>query len=119
MDVKNSFLQGDINDNKYMEKPERHFQDPSLVYKLRKSIYALKQVPRAWYAKMEYYILSRGFLRCRSYPNVYMMRKTYSLILIVLYVDDLLITRSSTSSITVVKIALHDMFSMTDMGQLH
>jgi hypothetical protein len=48
-----------------------------------------------------------------------MMRKKYSLLLIVLYVDDLLITGSSTSSIVVVKTALHDRFSMTDMGLLH
>ena len=68
---------------------------------------------------MDSYILSRGFLRCRSDPNVYMIRNTNSLLLVVLYVDDLLITGSSASSITAVKTALHDMFSMTDMGLLH
>jgi hypothetical protein len=47
------------------------------------------------------------------------MRKTYSLLLIVIYVDDLLITGMSTSSISTVKNALHDRFSMTDLGLLH
>jgi hypothetical protein len=48
-----------------------------------------------------------------------MMRKIYSLLLIVIYVYDLLITWSSASSIAAMKTALHDMFSMTDMGLLH
>jgi hypothetical protein len=48
-----------------------------------------------------------------------MMRNKYSLILIVLYVDDLLITGSSTSSIATMKTALHAKFSIIDMGLLH
>jgi hypothetical protein len=119
MDVKNASLNGYINEEIYMEHPEGYVQDPSLVCRLRKSLYGLKQAPRVWYAKIDSYLLSRGFIRCRSYPNVYMMRNIYSLVLKVLYVDDLLITESSTSSIVAAKIALHDMFSMIDMGLLH
>jgi hypothetical protein len=48
-----------------------------------------------------------------------MMRQFDSLLLILLYVDDLLITRSSTPSIASIKYALHDRFSMTYMGLLH
>jgi hypothetical protein len=47
------------------------------------------------------------------------MRNIDSLLLIVLYVDDLLITRSSTSSITVLKTSLYDRFSMIDTRLLH
>jgi hypothetical protein len=75
-----------------MEHPEGPVQDPSLVCRLRKSLYGLKKAPSAWYAKMDSYILSRGFIRCISDHNVYVMRKKYSLLLIFLYVYDLLIT---------------------------
>ena len=68
---------------------------------------------------MNSYLLSRGFLRCILGPNVYMMRNRDSLLLIVLYVDDLLIIGSSTSSIVVVNTALHNRFSITDIGLLH
>jgi len=81
-------------------------------------LYGLKQIPREWYAKMESYLISKVFIRCISYPNVYMMRNIYSIIFIFLYVDDLLITGISTS-IFVVKTALQDRFSMTDMRLLH
>jgi hypothetical protein len=48
-----------------------------------------------------------------------MLRTTDSLLLLVLYVDDLLITGCSTSAIAAVKRILHDRFFMTDMGLLH
>jgi hypothetical protein len=48
-----------------------------------------------------------------------MLKTVDSLILLVLYVDDLLITRCSTSAITAVKRILHDRFLMTYMGPLH
>jgi hypothetical protein len=48
-----------------------------------------------------------------------MLRMTDSLLLLVLYVDDLLITGFSTSMITAIKRILHDRFLMMDMGPLH
>jgi hypothetical protein len=48
-----------------------------------------------------------------------MLRKVDSLLLLVLYVDDLFITSCSTSAIATVKKILHDRFLMTDMGLLH
>jgi hypothetical protein len=75
----------------YMKQPHGFMQDSSLVCQLKKSLYGLKQAPRAWYAKMNSYLLSQNFVRCKSDPNVYMLRTTDSLLLLVLYVDDLLI----------------------------
>eukprot|EP00253_Pinus_taeda_P029125 PITA_29125 len=65
------------------------------------------------------FLLSQNFERCKSDPNVYMFRTHDSLLILVLYVDDLLITGSSTSAIATVKRALHDRFLMMDMGPLH
>jgi hypothetical protein len=121
MDVKNAFLHDDLSEEIYMEQPQGFMQDSSLVCRLKKSLYGLKQTPRAWYAKMDSYLLSQNFVRCKSYPNVYMLRTTDSLLLIVLYVDDLLITgcSNSMSTIAAVKRILHDRFLMMDMGPLH
>ena len=94
-------------------------QDSSLVCRLNKSLYDLKQAPRAWYAKMDSYLLSQNFVRCKSDLNVYMLRTVDSLLLLVLYVDDLLITGFSTSTTIAVKRILHDRFLMMDMGLLH
>jgi hypothetical protein len=64
-------------------------------------------------------MLSQNFARCKSDPNVYMLRTTDSLLLLVLYVNDLLIIGYSTSMIAAVKKILHDRFLMTDMCPLH
>jgi hypothetical protein len=68
---------------------------------------------------MDSYPLSQKFVHCKSDLNVYMIKMDDSLLLLVLYVDDLLITDCSNSTIPAVKRILHDRFLMTDMGPLH
>jgi hypothetical protein len=68
---------------------------------------------------MDSYLLSHNFVHYKSDPNVYILRTTDSLLLLVLYFDDLLITGCSTSTIVVFKRILNDKFLMTDMGPLH
>jgi hypothetical protein len=119
MDVKNEFLHCDLSEEIYMEHPQGFMQDSYLVFRLKKSLYGLKQASRAWYAKMDSYLLSHNFVHCKSDPNVYMLRIVDSLLLLVMYVDDLLITGCSTSVIFAVKRILHDRFFMTGMGPLH
>jgi hypothetical protein len=94
-------------------------QNSSFVCRVKKSLYGLKKAPMAWYSKNESYLLSQNFVCCKSNLNVYMLRTVDSLLLLVLYVDDLLITGCSTLAISVVKRILHDRFLMTDMGPLH
>jgi hypothetical protein len=119
MDMNNAFLHSDLSEDIYMDHPQGFMQDSYLVCRLKKSLYGLKQALRAWYAKMDSYLLSNNFVHCKSYPNVYMLRTNYSLLLLVLYVDDLLITGCSTSTIAAVKRILHDKFLMKEMGPLH
>jgi hypothetical protein len=103
MDVKNAFLHSDLSEEIYMEQPHGFMQDSSLVCRLKKSLYGLKQAPREWYAKMDSYILSHNFVHCKSNLNVYILRIVDSILLLVLYVDDLLITGCSTSTFVAVK----------------
>jgi hypothetical protein len=119
MDVNNSFLHGDLSKEIYMEQPQGFIQNSSLVCRLKKSLYGLNQAPRSCYVKMDSYLLSHDFFRCKYDSNVYMLRTTNSVMILVLYVDDLFITSSSASTIDLVKDILHDRFSMMDMGPLH
>jgi hypothetical protein len=68
---------------------------------------------------MDSFVLSIGFIRCKSDPKLYFLQHDDSLFLIVLYVDDLLMTGNLTSAIDLSKSTLHDRFSMIDLGLLH
>ena len=96
MDVKSAFLHGELQEEIYMQQPKGFQEDPSLVCKLKKSLYGLKQAPRDWYAKMDKFLLSLGFERCKSDPNVYLQHVGDVFQVILLYVDEILITRNDT-----------------------
>eukprot|EP00253_Pinus_taeda_P005612 PITA_05612 len=120
MDVKSAFLHGDLHEEIYMEQPIGFIQtDSSLVCRLKKSLYGLKQAPRAWYAKMDSFLLKSGFSRCHSDNTVYTKKEGKSLIILVLYVDDLILTGSDPNLINHVKSSLKKKFEMTDLGHLH
>eukprot|EP00253_Pinus_taeda_P010272 PITA_10272 len=120
MDVKSAFLHGDLHEEIYMEQPIGFIQtDSSLVCRLKKSLYGLKQAPQAWYAKMDSFLLESGFSRCYSDNTVYTKKVGNSLIILVLYVDDLILTGSDPNLINHVKSRLKKKFEMTDLGHLH
>ena len=106
MDVKCAFLNGDLTKDIYMQNPQGFSTNPSLMCKLKKTLYGLKQAPRASYAKIDSFLLSLNFFRCKSDRNVYFKLINGSLMIIVLYFDDLLITRSSKDEIASVKDAM-------------
>jgi hypothetical protein len=118
MDMKNAFLHDDIFKEIYMEQPQGFMEDSSLVCRLKKSHYGLKEASTTWYSKIDSYLLSQNLVHCKSDLNVYMLRMDDSLLILLMYVDDLLIIGFSTSSIVVVKRILHDRFLMMDMGLL-
>jgi hypothetical protein len=71
MDVKSSFLHGDFQEEIYMEQPPSCVHNYSiLVFHLNKSLYGLNQAPRAWYAKLNNFLLDTEFSICHYDPNV-------------------------------------------------
>eukprot|EP00253_Pinus_taeda_P019127 PITA_19127 len=120
LDVKSTFLHGDLHEEIYMEQPIGFIQiDSNLVCQLKKSLYGLKQASRAWYAKMDSFLLESGFSRCHSYNTVYTKKVGKSLIILVLYVYDLILTSHDPNLINHVKSSLKKKFEMTDLGHLH
>ena len=118
MDVKCDFLHGYLHEEIYMKQPKGYISYPSLVCNLQKSLYGLKHAPRSWYAKMDAFFLSQNFQRCKYDPNVYFQQYDGIILIIVLYIDYILITRSTLALISFIKTALHDAFEMSDLGPL-
>jgi len=120
MDVKSAFLNGDLQEEVYVHQPPS-FSDPrhvGQVLRLRKALYALKQAPRAWNAKLDSELLSLGFRKCSVEHAVYRRGVGESLLLISLYVDDLIICGPCVVQITHFKQQMKNTFSMSDLGLL-
>ena len=68
LDVKTSFLHGDLEKDIYMIQPEGFIvqRQENLVCKLRKSLYGLKQAPRQWYKKFDIFMHRIGFKRYKA-----------------------------------------------------
>eukprot|EP00253_Pinus_taeda_P031817 PITA_31817 len=71
------------------------------------------------YMEQPHGFIQDSSLVCGLKKSLYDLKTHDSLLILVLYVDDLLIIGSSSSAIATVKRALHDRFLMTDMGPLH
>ncbi|KAJ9554537.1 hypothetical protein OSB04_018582 [Centaurea solstitialis] len=119
MDVKNAFLNGDLSEEVYMTPPPGVSLPSSHVYRLRKALYGLKQDPRAWFEKFSKTVLSLGF-SASNYDSGLFTRTTASgSILLLLYVDDMIITGDDSIGIASLKQSLSSSFEMKDLGKLH
>ena len=94
MDVKTAFLHGSIKEEVYVEQLlgfEVRDRD-TYVCKLKKSLYGLKKAPRAWYERIDSYLMKLGFTRSNVDPNLYFKVDRERPLILVLYVADLFLT---------------------------
>ncbi len=121
MDVVTAFLNGDLDEDIYMEIPQelKTTKNSDQVCKLRKAVYGLKQAPRQWYAKIhEYLVRDLGFTSSLNDPCLYTQHQSSSLTIIALYVDDLLVAGNDKEKIRKLKSDLSEIFEMKDLGPL-
>jgi hypothetical protein len=121
MDVKTAFLNGDLEEEIYMEQPEGFILpgNENKVCKLQRSIYGLKQAGRSWYKKIDNFFLKQGFQRTHADCCVYQRNKEGSILTVAIYVDDLLILGSNLNSVNDLKAELSKRFEMKDLGEAH
>nr|GFD26789.1 retrovirus-related Pol polyprotein from transposon TNT 1-94 [Tanacetum cinerariifolium] len=76
MDVKTAFLHGSLKEDMYVRQPEGFIDadHPRHVYKLKKELYGLKQVPRAWYDELSTFLLQNEFSKGTIDPTLFTRR---------------------------------------------
>lgn len=79
-----------IEQSEGFETHERHTH----VCRLKKALYGLKQAPKAWYGRIDSYLQQIGFVKSDVDPNLYYFMVEGEPLILVLYVDDLFLTRS-------------------------
>jgi hypothetical protein len=118
MDVKNAFLNSDLLEEVYMQPPPGYPDSQNQVCRLRRALYGLKQAPRAWFAKFSSVVAQQGFTPS-SYDSAHFIRHTSTgITLILLYVDDMIITGDDTAGIRDLQKFLSQQLEMKDLGTL-
>lgn len=133
MDVSNAFLHGDLMEDVYMKMPQGYTHygcrisssttttqscSPTVVLKLIKSLYGLRQAPRLWFGKLTSVLLSHGFLQSKADYSMLIKQTSSTITVILIYVDDIIISRNSDSEIQSLQKLLSTYFNMKDLGCL-
>ena len=120
MDVKTTFLNGDLQEEVYVQQAPG-FAQPGhehKVYHLHKALYGLHQAPRAWNQKLDEKLSALGFSKCPSEHAIYCRGKGDERPVVGVCVDDLVITGTHSSKIEAFKLQMAEVFKMSDLGML-
>ncbi|XP_073126194.1 uncharacterized protein [Henckelia pumila] len=95
LDIKNAFLNGDLEEEVFMSLPPG-FQgkyDQNKVCRLRKSLYGLKQSPRVWFERFLKAVKAQGYYQSQAdHTMFYKHSKKGQIAVLIVYVDDIILT---------------------------
>ena len=120
LDVKTAFLYGNLDEELYMEQPEGFVvkEQEKKVYKLKKSLYGLKQAAIAWNKQANKSLTKLGFKRCLSDAGIYTLTQNNNTLVVVLYVDDVLFMGNNMLLPKEKKNAFMKMWECRDLGPI-
>ncbi|KAJ0843293.1 putative RNA-directed DNA polymerase [Helianthus annuus] len=119
LDINNAFLYGDLKEDIYMSLPEGYYsKDESKVCKLVKSLYGLKQAPRMWNEKLVRVLIDFGFKQSKCDHSLFIKSTNSVFLVLLVYVDDIVLTGNDISEIDKVKKLLQSKFLIKDLGLL-
>uniref|UniRef100_A0A2N9FM88 Reverse transcriptase Ty1/copia-type domain-containing protein n=1 Tax=Fagus sylvatica TaxID=28930 RepID=A0A2N9FM88_FAGSY len=105
----------------FMHQPPgySHPSFPDHVCKLKKALYGLKQAPRAWFSRLSTRLIELGFHGSLSDTSLFIYKSSIYTMFILIYVDDIIITSSSTLAIDNLLSSLQHDFAVKNLGSLH
>ncbi|CAM8969230.1 unnamed protein product [Rhodiola kirilowii] len=121
LDVDNAFLHSDLHEEVYMTPPPGFYKTEKqlgMLCKLTKSLYGLKQAPRQWFSKFADSLMTYGFVQSSHDHSLFTYNHNGEFLILLVYVDDVIITGTSTTRIDHVKAFIHDAFRIKDLGTL-
>nr|GEY18059.1 putative reverse transcriptase, RNA-dependent DNA polymerase [Tanacetum cinerariifolium] len=119
-DVTNAFLHGELKKEVYMDPPPEFVEssNPREVCRLKKSLYGLKQSPRAWFGRFTLAMRKYGFKQSNSDHTLFLKWKGKLVTCLIIYVDDMIITGNDEEEMTRLRTNLFKEFEMNDLGRL-
>ena len=110
-----------MNETVFREQPS-DFVDPRFanhVCKLKKTLYGLKEAPRAWFHLLSSFLIAKGFRCSRSYTSPFVFKREVCIIYLLVYVDDLILTGNNKKFISSFIAKLHHEFAIKDLSDLN
>ena len=95
-----------------MEQPPSFMTDYTLVNRLKKLLYSLKQAPRAWYENIDWFFVNIGFKHCEYDNSIYVLHVDSNTQIVYIYVDDLVLTENTANLLSRLKHQLFNTFQM-------
>lgn len=119
LDVETAFLNGDLEEEIYMEQPDGFSNDPKTkVYLLKKALYGLKQAPRQWNLKVCDAMVKFGLKQATSEHCLYYKQENNDLLVVAVFVDDFFIVCTNDAIKNKFKDELKKEFTVKDLGPL-
>lgn len=117
-DVESAFLHGELYEEVYMAQPQGYVDPmyPTHVCHMHKSIYGLRQAPRAWFEKFTSKLLERGFVGSYADTSLFIRSDEGSITSLLIYVDDIILTRNNNKILRRLIYHLGRHFAMKDLG---
>ena len=120
MDVKGAFLNGELEEEVYVEQPPGFVDSkyPNHVYRLDKALYGLKQAPRAWYETLAQFLLESRFTRGTIDKTLFYIYYGKDLLLVQIYVDDIIFGSTNDKMCQRFSKLMQSRYQMSMMGEL-
>lgn len=125
VDVKSAYLNGELDEEIYMEQPEGFAAkgEEGKVCRLLKALYGLKQAGRQWHLRLRSVLEKLGFTAFDTGDiSIFVMRQRVGedtqILFLIVYVDDITLLGNSLQLIVWTKQKLEENFDISDLGEI-
>jgi Reverse transcriptase (RNA-dependent DNA polymerase) len=118
LDIKTAFLNGDLEEEIYMRQPPLYGQGgPRTVCKLLRSLYGLRQAPRAWHTRLKSALEELGFVASEADAALFILKLDTGTVYLLVYVDDLLCAAKTIGEVKRIFKLIGATFEARDLGE--
>ena len=120
MDVKSTFLNGELEEEVYIEQLEGIplTKEKDMVCRLNKALYGLKQAPRTWYVRLDKHLAKPRFAKSMTENNLCLKETKNGLLIIIVFVDDIIFGGNDEASDEFSK-EMKNEFEMSMRGEMN
>ncbi|KAE9040228.1 hypothetical protein PR001_g7174 [Phytophthora rubi] len=119
LDIKTAFLNSKLDEEIYLEPVEGFEPSDGHVWRLKHTLYWLKQSSKAWYDNFSSFLLRLGFRQGTADTCLFVKGKYENLVIILVYVDDILAFAMKDEDLSKLKAAVEDAYDVNNYEDIN